>query len=203
VGEKVVFKNTERAAAHERASKWEVIEAIATDAAEADLAITGATTQLACSLAFERAGTEYKSATIVKLCGLAKFDHESTVRQRKEWRRYGWTVVNRVVEAGWSQEAAYELLKGKERKTQNEVISAVGYVVAGKKSRNTIHERLAEWVNHANILLTDGAELLVEVENTRAILTGSDDLAINLIRRFTERHIDAELREFFDSVGAT
>ncbi len=115
MGELVKFKNTYAAEKHGLQSDWELIEAIAADAIANGLELTGAATVAAAKEASDAAGNTRAAQTITKLCNVAKFDHESTKAQRTVWRRYGWSVIDEVVHAGRSQEAAFELLTGSQK----------------------------------------------------------------------------------------
>lgn len=199
--ERIVFTRTQNAAAAEKSTRWDLIEAIAADATDDGLAITGVASQLAAAAAFEAAGAEYTSGTIKKLCVLAKFDHESTVKQKKEWRRYGWTSVLPFARSGWSPEAAYDVLSG-EMKTQTDVRAILAGSFEGPKSARPFDERCARWIQHMNGVLMEGAALAEEAENKHLQLGPYAERAMSIYRQLAERQLDAELRGFLDSIGS-
>ena len=190
----ITFTRTAQAAGKDRQSRWELIEAIAIDATDNGVPITSLASIIAAKSALEQAGAEYADMTIKHLCLVAKFDHESTPRQRKEWRRYGWTAIGRVVNAGLSQEAAYSLLSG-DRKTVAEIQDMLRSNVTPERRRTEppFDLRCARWVQHMNALMMEGAGLVAESEQTEGIVIGGHAaLALSIYRRLAERQLDAE-----------
>lgn len=199
-GETMKFNRTNAAAIAEKHTKWDLIAAIAEDAVENGLPITGVDSQLAAKDALEAADSEYTAATVVQLCLLAKFDHESTSAQRQVWRQYGWTVVRSFARFGVSQEAAAEYLGG-ERRTFRDVQALLrkSPVTRAVHSQPSIDDAWKAWLNAINRLLIDGAHL-AERSETETEQLGVYSAAARLIyERITERKIDAEIRQFLDS----
>lgn len=191
------FARTEKAATKDKRSRWDLIEAIAADAVDNGFPIVGHLSVEAAAQAIAGAGDEMALSTIRGLCSVAKFDNESTAVQRRVWRRYGWASIGKLVGAGWSQEAAADFLRG-EHKTRADI----GAVLASSRARPTepgINERWGQWVTRMNNLMMDGARLLHETEATKIELTGQAHLALTIYQRLTERQLDAELRELFES----
>ena len=100
------FSRTKAAAATDKRSRWDLVAAIAEDAIDAGVPITSTASVSAAKDALDAVGLEMAPDTVRNLSCLAKFDHESTDRQRQEWRRYGTSIVQIVADAGLSQEAA-------------------------------------------------------------------------------------------------
>lgn len=157
----------------------------------------GIESRLAAKAALDAAGSEYADATITSLCLVAKFDWESTSTQRAVWRRYGWSIPARFARAGYSQSAAAEFLRG-ERKTAREVVEYIrprnGVGAIGK----AFDDRCAQWVQRANKLMMDGAELFAESE-TMTNVASQAEMALMIYQRLAERHMDAEIRRFFET----
>lgn len=190
----LAFKRTARAAHSERLSKWDLIAAIAEDAVEADLPITGIDSILEAKRALDAAGNEYADNTIKSLCFLAKFDYESDAPQREVWRRYGWATVVEVAKAGWTPEAGVDLLDG-ERKSHREVRAALvasSDVATGKPA--SFDDRCAEWVGRLLKVLMDGRALATEAEGVDSV--GSQAaLALHYLAAINDKVTDAELRQ--------
>ena len=105
--------------------------AIAEDAIDAGVPITSTASVSAAKDALDAVGLEMAPDTVRNLSCLAKFDHESTDRQRQEWRRYGPASCSGSQRPGWSQEAAFDLLAQPRRLTKSEVGHAVKIAVMG------------------------------------------------------------------------
>lgn len=118
------FKRTYTAAQVELESEWELLEAIAADAVDADVAIVSAESISEAQAALLAAGRDLAASTVKSYCMVARFDHSSTTAQRKVFRRYARTSILEFVKAGWSQEAAYDFLAGslKRRKAIEEAV---------------------------------------------------------------------------------
>jgi hypothetical protein len=202
--EKVEFKRTAQAASQERLSRWDVIAAIAADAAERELAITGAASFFAAGQAFEAAGVDYADSTIKSLCVLAKFDYEAMPKDRAIFRQYGWTVVLPFANAGYLPHAAAEFLKTP--RTVGEVKAEIsGRDKSPKPSPvMSFDQRCADWVNHMNAVMTEGAILAAEAEqNSKLVLGAHAEMALTIYRRLAERQLEAELRRFLEAREAT
>jgi hypothetical protein len=197
----VEFRRTAKAATSERMSTWFLIESIAADATDVGVPISGAESVLAAKEALDAAGCEYADGTIKNLCVVAKFDHESTPTQRKVWRRYGWTSVAEVAQAGWSPEAAAQVLDRPERLTRTEVRAAVRQPRhAGVPEPRSFEDRCASWIHAVNRVLMEGTRLAQEAESWPDIELGAHAaLAIQLYQRLTERALDAELRSLLEA----
>jgi hypothetical protein len=203
------FRSTWQAANADLLSKWKLIEAIAKDALANDLPISGEESCSAAFKALEAANHEHTSQTVRNLCVVAKFDAESNDEQRMVWRRYGWTVVREVAKAGWTQDAAAELLGGKQLK-RREVVARLRVArdpgvpenvdpLAWEKQPIEPGE-WAEWVKEMSRVLTHGARLAVRTENTEGLVLGAHDaIAFVLYQRLNERAIDAEIRQLLES----
>jgi hypothetical protein len=202
-----VFNRTVEAARHERVSQWQMIEAIALDAADNALPITGIDSIVAAKSAFESAGVDYSQNTVRALCLVAKFDHESTAAQRTVFRSYGWSVVQRVASAGWSQEAAAAFLS-EGRRSHKDVTEAVKRANVGTRTGDKARTRddlVADWeqsLNRLNVVLTDCARLAEETDNLGIDLGGYAAFARLIYERITERKLDAEIREFLTTQEA-
>jgi hypothetical protein len=193
------YRRTQTAAKEDRLSRWHLIEAIAKDADEADLAITGIDSRLAAKDACEAAGLELADHTIKALCTTAKFDFESTVKQRRIWRRYGWSIVMSVANAGWSPEAAADLL-GDEHLSQREVLVALGRRI-DSTAQLPLDDAWAAWGNQFQTLMIHGARLAERTEKHRGKLGAHAELFFMFYQRFTERQIDAELRQMLENAS--
>lgn len=197
------FSRTEKAAKNDRLTKWDLIAAIAEDADEARLPITGAESVVAARAALDAAGNEYADATVRTLCLVAKFDHESTAAQRKVWRSYGWSLLGEVAKSGWSQEQAAEFLGG-ERRSWDDIRRAVRSTKRpniGADTAASFDDRCADWVQRANKLLMDGSKL-VEEADTAYHLGSHARFVVMLMQRFSESHIDTELRQILETEAA-
>lgn len=199
-GKKVKFSRTEAAAKSDRLTKWDLIAAIAEDAVDADIAISGAESIVAAATAFAVAGSEYADATVKSMCMLAKFDYESTAQQRKVWRRYPWSNVREVVAAGWSPSAAASLLDG-DKKTRDEILKALKPTRKGAQSAPGFDARCAQWVQRANKLMMEGADLMAEAGTLESVGSHAE-MALAIYAALAERHMDAEIRRFFETEAA-
>ena len=199
-GKKVKFTRTEAAAKSDRLTKWDLIAAIAEDADEAGIAISGTESRIAAKSALAAAGSEYRDGTVSDLCVLAKFDYESTAAQRRIWRRYGWTSVREFAKAGWSQSAASQVLDG-ERKSRDEITAALSTTrrPSGPKT-SPFDERCSQWVQRVARLMHDGALLLEESEKVDA-LGGHAEMALMIYQKLADKYLDAELRQLLESEG--
>lgn len=198
------FSRTQEAAKTEKRSKWDLIEAIALDAVDNDVPISGMDSRLAAKAALDAVGNEHAERTIYGLCMVAKFDHESTGSQRQLWRKYGWTAIRTVAEAGVTQDAAFGMLAGRDRLTFREIEKAVARANprTGVTATLALDEALRRWVNRLDAVLTEGAELAERAYNEDAELSSRSELALAIYDRITERKIDAELRELMESESA-
>lgn len=192
------FTRTAKAATADRMTKWDLIEAIALDAVDAGVPISGAESVMAAKAALDRAGDELSAKTVQGLCVVAKFDHESTPGQRTIWRRYGWTIVQEPVRYGWSQEATANLLTSAPRLTFREVRSAVTSVQQRGDRPRDIERDLERWVNQLNTVLIDGARLVTVAENA-PVLSAQAQMAVAIYRNIAERELDREIRRLLDS----
>lgn len=191
------FTRTAKAAQADRLSRWDLIAAIAEDAADAGFAISGAESVVAAKSALTAAGNEYSDSTVRHLCVTAKFDHESTPAQRKVWRTYGWTTVKEAVMAGWSQESVLELLAGN-HKTQAEVRQAVSSSKV-VNDPDPLDDRWGQWVHRMNALLMDGARLAEESEEPTVTLGGHSAMGLAIYRNLIEREFDREVRRLLET----
>lgn len=126
------FTEVEKIARRQKGTNWELIEAIAREADRQVIPIVGADSVTQVCEAFANAENELGVGSAKDLCIVAKFDHDSTTRQRSVWRRYGYTAVRTVARAGWSPEAAYDLLIG-EHKTVRSIEAAVRPTAQGTR----------------------------------------------------------------------
>lgn len=197
------FTRTRRAAEAEKTTKWDLIAAIADDAVEHGLPITGMTSQLAAREALDSAGNEYAVSTITNLCVVAKFDHESTAKQRQVWRTYGWSIVQRFAHGGYSQEEAARFLTER-RRSQREVEAFMRSmdidVHKPDKPPVPLDDAWMAWLRNINRLLVEGAELAERSETEADQLGVYAALAMLTYQRIAERKIDAELRQLLESV---
>ena len=199
------FARTEAAGADERISHWQLIDAIAADAIENECEIDSHVSQVATKAALDASGNERKDNTVRCLCQLAKFDNESTAKQRRVWRRYGWTVVFVAASANLSQDATYDLLVG-ERKTYREVQQAVERRRARSTSARTsdisLDDRWAAWIKRADLLLAEGAGLADDTDHGAETPGPYVEFGYLIYQRLTERKLDAEIRHFQESEAA-
>lgn len=192
------FNRTKQAATVDRATRWGLIEAIAADAVDNDLPISGIKSQLAACSALTEAGNEYAESTVHDLCVVAKFDQESTPTQRQLWRTYGWSNVRLAAKAGWSQKEVAALLSG-----DHKSLSDIQRALDRSKGRDTpappapLDDRWAAWVNHQNALLMEGARLDAETEEAGGV-GGHAHLGRMIYHQIVERQLDAEIRTLLD-----
>lgn len=193
------FTRTAEAARAEQRTKWELIEALATDATAAGLPITSLAAVTAAGRAFEEAGADYTSSTVRDLAAVAKFDTESTPEQRLTWRRYGWTLLRVVAKSGTSPAEAHELLAG-DRLTRAQVVAAVGNGpgTTDEQPEPDIDTLAENWLKRAHAVMADGAALAARVDREAVVLGGYAAVALELYRRMSESQIDAELRQLLD-----
>lgn len=198
------FSRTKAAAATDKRSRWDLVAAIAEDAIDAGVPITSTASVSAAKDALDAVGLEMAPDTVRNLSCLAKFDHESTDRQRQEWRRYGTSIVQRISDAGWSQEAAFDLLSGPRRLTWAQVGEAIK---ASSPSARTpadgppdinavLHKRLHE----INAWFTNMAQDADRAEDEGG-LDAYSEAVLEIYRALAERRIDAELRSLLDAEG--
>lgn len=202
MSEPVKFKRTAAAAQRDKQSKWDVIQSIAEDASEAGLPIVGIESRTEARKALKAAGHEHEDNTVRDLCLVAKFDHESTPAQRKTWRRYGWTIPHQFAKRGWSQEAAEKHLVGPGLLSKSEAVA----IASGKNAdddtpevEKPLDERWTSWVQRLSTLMTEGAKLAAETDDTGLVLGGYAALARELYDRLAERQIDAEYRQLLEA----
>lgn len=189
------FERTRKAAHKEKTSKWDLIAAIAEDAVEYGLPITGAQSQADAKRAMAIAGLEYADSTIEQLTVTAKFDYESTPAQRELWRRYGWTIVKQFARSSWTQEAAFEALKsGVATKRQVEALLRAPGTVAAPLP---LPELWATYLAAQSKAFRLGAEAAERSE--KEDLDPQSNAAYLIYQRITERQIDAELRNLMES----
>lgn len=196
------FTRTAQAAKSDRLTKWDLIAAIAEDATEVGLPITGIHAVLAAKTALDAAGNEYADSTVKNLCVVAKFDHESTRAQRTVWRRYGWSVLRALAAAGWTQEAAADLLSG-ERMSWRDVRHAVSPARSGAtpdEQTAPFDDRCAAAVTRLYKVLREFAALTSEAEELSAVGAHSR-MALGLYQAINERVIDAEYRHLIETEG--
>jgi hypothetical protein len=71
--------------------------------------------------------------------------------------------------------------------------------IVGERPDPSLDESWLTWLTRANHLFTVGARLAERSEQDGTALGGHSGLALALYERLTERHIDAEIRQLFDS----
>lgn len=198
-GKKIKFSRTETIAKSDRLTKWELIAAIAEDADEAGIPISGIESRLAAKVALDIAGSEYSDSTVASLCLVAKYDYESTAAQRRLWRRYGWTAVREFAKAGWSQSAAAEVLDG-EHKGRIDINAVLATTRKGPGAPKGVpfDDRCAQWVHRAAKLMMDGANLMAEAETVNALGSHSE-LMLMIYQRMSDRHLDIEIKRLLDA----
>jgi hypothetical protein len=198
MGKTPTFKRTAKAAQSDRLTKWDLIAAIAEDADDAGVPITGAESVLAAKAALDGAGSEYADKTVKALCIVAKFDHESSAEHRRIWRRYGWSSVATVAQAGWSPEAAADLLDG-EKKGRPDILAAVaGRRGPASRPEPDFDAECARWIHQLNKVLIDGARLATKAEG-QPILTAHAQMAVAIYQNIAERELDREVRQLLES----
>lgn len=191
------FTLTQQAARNDKNSRWELIAAIAEDAVAAGLPITSGDSMLAAQQAAASVGLELAAGTVAKMAITAKFDHESTPRQREEWRRYGHRAVQELAVSGWSQDDAYELLHVQKRRTVAEVRHAIReatvHVDPEPRDLNELMHRLLHDIDK---WFTDMAKAADRAE-AEGGLDMHSAMTLAIYQSLTEKRIDAELRQFF------
>lgn len=194
----MMFARTQAAAATEKLSRWDLIAAIAEDAVDAGLPISSTASAVAAKEALDGVGLEMTPGSVLNLTVLAKFDHESTDRQRQEWRRYGTSVVQQVAKAGWSQEAAFDLLAQPIRLTKANVEHAVKVARdPGIPETPDINEVGHELLHGIGNWFMDAAKF-VERAEAEGGLDAYSASVVELYHILTEKRLDAELRQLTD-----
>lgn len=194
----MMFARTQAAAATEKLSRWDLVAAIAEDAVDAGLPISSGQSAVAAKAALDAVGLEMTPGTVHNLTVLAKFDHESTDRQRQEWRRYGTSIVEKVANAGWSQEAAFDLLAAPRRRTVTEVRHALTEsrqnVLPDPPDINEVGHKLLHGIGN---WFMDAAKF-VERAEAEGGLDAYSASVVELYHILTEKRLDAELRQLTD-----
>lgn len=194
----MIFARTKAAANVDKLSRWDLVAAIAEDAIDAGLPITSGASVVAAKDALDAVGLEMSPDSVRDLSCVAKFDHESTERQRQEWRRYGTSIVQEVAKAGWSQEAAYDLLAAPERLTKAQVRQAVkGSNGAGTIEPPDINEVGHKLLHAIGNWFMDAAKF-VERAEAEGGLDAYSASVVELYHILTEKRLDAELRQLTD-----
>lgn len=194
----MIFARTKAAANVDKLSRWDLVAAIADDAVDAGLPISSGQSAVAAKAALDAVGLEMTPGTVHNLTVLAKFDHESTDRQRQEWRRYGTSIVEKVANAGWSQEAAFDLLAAPRRRTVTEVRHALTEsrqnVLPDPPDINEVGHKLLHGIGN---WFMDAAQFAdrAEVEGGLDAYSAS---VVELYHILTEKRLDAELRQLTD-----
>lgn len=198
------FVRTQEAASQDKKSRWDLVAAIAEDAIDAGIPISSADSMLATQKAASAVGLELSGSTVSHLAVLAKFDHESTDRQRQEWRRYGTSVVKEVVLAGWSQEAAFDLLSKPQRMTQAQVRHAVKSAsnVVNDVGTSDLNASLHSALNELSRWFRTVAALSERADAEDVELDAHASMCILMYQRMAEKRIDAELRQLFEEEAA-
>lgn len=193
------FTRTEKAAAVDKLSRWDLIAAIAEDADTAGVPITGGESQAATTRALERAGLELASRTVKHLTVVAKFDWESMPEQRKVWRRYGWSSVMYFANAGYSPSAAEAFLDVPDLRTRAEIEAELrSGLPVGQNDQPELNEAWAAWLTRAHALLADGVILDQRTEEEHADLDEEAGFARVMFQRMNERNFDTQLRQVLD-----
>ncbi len=198
----VTFQSTFLAGMQDRESRWDLIEAIANDAASLNLPITGVRALVATKEALEQAGCDYSMGTVKQLSVTAKLYDNGSDEQKTIFATYGWTIVRDLAKAGWTPADAANLL-GSEHRTRAYVASAIRNVRGPGtpeevKPEPPLDVAWEAWLNKINGVLMEGGRLAERSEGV--VLGGYSGFAQLLYQRITERQLDAELREFFDSL---
>lgn len=198
------FSRTKAAANADKRSRWDLVAAIAEDAIDAGVPITSTASVTAAKEALDAVGLEMTPDSVKNLSCLAKFDHESTDRQRQEWRRYGTSVVREVALAGWSQEAAFDLLARPKRVTRSEVRIALKAGNAGVTQHGAapdINEQGHRLLSQINAWFTDMAKFADRAE-AEGGLDSYSAAVLETYHALTEKRIDAELRQILEAEAA-
>lgn len=201
------YLNTTAAAKSEKRSSWDLISAIAIDATENGVLVGSLESRVAAKDAMDGEGLEYKDSTIKHLCVLSQFDYDSSATQRRVWRRYGWSAVYILANAGWSQEAAAKFLDVEKRRTFREAQAAASRKVApnAKPSASActpgqLDRAWADWANKLTSLMLRGAELAEASEQHEGVeWSGHAAIAQMVYGRIVERQLDAEIRDLLES----
>lgn len=196
----MAYTRTAKAAAADKASKWVLIEAIATDARRSGLDIDGTPSQLEAKKALAEAGHEHADTTVQELCALAQFDNESTDKQRAVWRCYGWTSVSLLRRAGWSRHDAARFLAGK-RKTRRDIKGVLATRPASREEL-PLDDAWDEFLTKMYTLLLSGAKLANRSTEENVQLGTRAELGYHIYQRIAEHNIDAEARAFFEQAEA-
>ncbi len=198
----VAFKSTFLTGMQDRESRWDLIAAIANDAASLNLPITGVRALVATKEALEQAGCDYSMGTVKNLAVTAKLYDNGSTEQKTIFETYGWTIVRDLAKAGWTPADAANLLGSKHR-TRADVASAIRAArdpgVPEPKPEPPLGDAWRAWLNKINGDLIEGARLAERSDTEDAVLDTYSAFAQLIYQRITERKLDAELREFFDS----
>ncbi len=196
------FTHCEKAFSNGLRNDWEQVEAIAADAIENGVPIVGQQSIAAAVEASAKSGNEKAASTIAHMALLAKFDHESTARQRRVWRRYGWSTVLVPANGGWSQDDTYDLLVGS-LKSWRDVAGAVrgaSSPSARGGRKQPLNDEWHAWLGRLGKVMLDGAKLATRTDNEGDAKLDFHSLgAVSLYHRFSEKQIDAELRDLLNS----
>lgn len=195
------FTRTAEAAANDRWARWTLIEAIADDAVESNVAIDGPESYVLTRQAVDEAGAELADSTVKSLCIVADFDRRSAAPERTVWRRYGWTTVYEFARGDWSTADAAEFL-GAEKRTTSEIRAVTRAPRFGSKTGGgtvPFDDRCRSWVNQMNKLLMDGARLADEADRPTVTAGGHAALMLAIYHRIVERQLDAEIRSLLET----
>jgi len=186
----------------DRESRWDLIAAIANDASSLNLPITGVRALVATKEALEQAGCDYAATTIKQLSVTAKLYDNGSTEQKTIFETYGWTIVRDLAKAGWTPADAANLL-GSEHRTRADVASAIrdlrGPGTPEPKPEPPLGDAWKAWLYKINRDLIEGARLAERSDIEDVVLDAYSAFAELIYQRITERKLDAELREFFDS----
>jgi PAS domain-containing protein len=190
------YARTRQAAKADKAARWKLIDAIQEDALSNDIPITSGESILATKEAVDQAEEDFADETVAALCRLAKFDQESTDRQRQVWRRYGWSIITRVAGAEndglWTKDEARKFLDVVQRKTFEQVTAYIRSLrVRTHGEVIDLNDAWQKLLGYLNGYFLQGAKLEIQTDETTEL-----DAYAQVSRRFylslIDKHIEAE-----------
>jgi hypothetical protein len=203
------FARTRLAAKADKAARWKLVDAVQEDADSNDIPVGSGETLVAIHEAVEDAGEDFTDNTVEALWRLAKFDADSTDRQREVWRRYGWSVIHVVAgaeaEGHWRKSDAVRFLDCEQRKTQAQVKAHIRSLRVVDHKELDLNEAWHGLLGNLNAYFLAGAKLENETDEAAeldAYAQASRMFYLRLIDKQIEAEaaqLDAEWRQLADS----
>lgn len=105
-----MFKETVKAATAERGSAWQFIKTAINECDRLGVQPTAMDTLKGLHADLEAAGVELQVKTVQERLVTGRYWADSTPTQQKAFESHGWTTIRTFAKAGWTQEAAAELI---------------------------------------------------------------------------------------------